>query len=258
MDRFDRANALPETALTISTVLLVFLSLFRIALIGYEQSEADGASFVAAHAASLRDTSIVDQKTDGEDRAKRAFSRTNPNVTPGTALSGNAGPYDNGIATAVTNVAAQALFGDSFVSLHSQVQEAVVGTQSKPTATSADAGTRLTNCDPAYGNPATPICTDPYLARPDPNAKDPYQMYDCHAAYYGVLRGGHNGATVGEHPLPGSYFSYTPGSINDPNVRNSGLFLTPTGTLGTLLAPIANFGTPNDPCPLTPAPPPNQ
>ena len=49
----SRGNAVPETAMTMGLVLLVLLGLVKLTLVGYEQSEADGAAFVAARAASL-------------------------------------------------------------------------------------------------------------------------------------------------------------------------------------------------------------
>ncbi|GAC1417515.1 MAG: hypothetical protein NVSMB5_08320 [Candidatus Velthaea sp.] len=244
-------NALPETAFTISTVMLVFLGVIRLAMIGYQQSEADGASFVAAHAASLRDSDPVAQKLDGEAHAKADFSRTTAlNVTPGIVKTG---PYDNGVAIGGTDVLAQSLFGPSFVDLHSQVQEPVVGTPQSPPNIAFPKST-LVNCIDA--NPATPECdTNAYLARPDPNnTTDPYAMYDCHAKYYAALATGTNGSARGTSPWPDTYRDTTPGSINDPAVRQGGVYLNPDGTFGTALRPIANFGTSADPC--APVPPP--
>jgi len=249
-----RGNALPETAVTISTVMLVFLGVIRLALIGYQQSEADGAAFVAAHAASLRASQSA-QVTDGSAHAKIDFPRVAASISPGSPGSG---PYSNGVVAGRTDVFAQALFGPSLVDLHSQVREPVVGAA---TTTTNDnivfSKTTLINCTKNQ-NPATPACEDAYLARPDPkNTTDPYAMYTCHQQYYATLTSGTNGTVVGSATWPPTWNPNNRGSINDPVVRAGGVHLNRDGTLGTVLRPIANFGKPGEPCALTATPAPS-
>ncbi|TAM87089.1 hypothetical protein EPN42_12115 [bacterium] len=70
-----RGTALPETAIVLSLVLLLLLAAVQLSVIGFTQSTADGASFVAAHAQSIGST------TSGASVAQSAFPITAGNVT---------------------------------------------------------------------------------------------------------------------------------------------------------------------------------
>ena len=52
--RGPRGSALPETAITISVVLLLMLGAIRVALLGYLQLSADGAAYLASHEYTLQ------------------------------------------------------------------------------------------------------------------------------------------------------------------------------------------------------------
>ena len=78
-----RGNALPETALIISTVLLIFFGTVKLALTSYEQAETYGAPVIAAHTASLATDST--NQSRGESRARGIFTHVPSNqiaVTP--------------------------------------------------------------------------------------------------------------------------------------------------------------------------------
>jgi Flp pilus assembly protein TadG len=53
-----RGNALPETAMVMAFISMVLLGAVRLAIVGYTQAQADGATFVAAHALA-RDSSAT-------------------------------------------------------------------------------------------------------------------------------------------------------------------------------------------------------
>jgi len=238
-----RANALPETALTLGMVMLVLLGLVRLAVIGYEQSEADGAAFVAAHAASLTQTT-GQQKSRGQSHASRDFpGASNINITQGTG-----GPNGSGYVVGSDSRAATALLG-GLVNVQSNIVEPVIGT---PPNTSADfsASAKPPNCLSA--NPSTPSCGGVYIAHYDPaNASDPFDQYECHLAAYEQLTNGTPGSNtpLGKYPWPENYEPTTAGSINYPAVRSAGTWIgaAPKDTLGPAVKPIFNW-TASNPC----------
>jgi hypothetical protein len=240
-----RGNALPETALTLSLVLLVFLGLIELAMIGFVQAEADGAAFVAAHAAAMANSASA-QATRGAAHAGGIFSfipSGNISVTTGTS----GGPNGTGEVVGSSFRLTAGLFSGSNVTLRSHVVEPVVSAPYDPSSSNLTiVQALLPNCISV--NPATPNCSQSVaLAGFDPgNTTNPYHNFDCHATYYKALTNGTNGTTRGATPWPQNYQVGTNGSINWPAVRASGIYLDSAGNLGTALAPIYNWdsGTP--------------
>lgn len=82
--RSSRGAALVETALTIGLALLLVLGTAQMALIGYTQVSADGAAFIAAHAAA------ADPSATPAAVANQIFSNILPsNITATTAPGAN-------------------------------------------------------------------------------------------------------------------------------------------------------------------------
>jgi hypothetical protein len=248
-NRLERAQAIPETAFTMGLVLLVFFGLVKLALVGYEQSEADGAAFVAAHAAAMT-ADNTQQVSRGELHAGDVFTRVpsgNISVVPGSPGSG---PNGNGEVVGSSYRMTSGLFagalGSGQFTLKSQVIEPVINSYTAGAGLTASA--TLQNCLTA--NPATPSCGSMYLAQIDPsNRLNPYDQFDCHLAQYLPLANGTSGSgtTRGLTPWPEDYRPTTGGSINDPVVRATGIYLTTSGHLGLALAPMYAW-TASSPC----------
>jgi hypothetical protein len=310
--RGRRGNALPETALTITFVLLVFLGLIKVMFVGFEQAEADGAAFVAANAASLTtvettsNPSVQDQAARGFAKAKAIFSDY-PNsqtqsiqVFDGTPVSSTNLGY---VVAQTTRVAGGLMLGQGFgggpgqIDLHAQIVEPVTFSPQPTSPVQVTVSPAPPNC---LDNPGSPLTTNnatgpntPWqcslvLAAPT-SSPNPLYQYECHLAYYASLVQNGDGVTLsqvdtstygsidtgaltnsagqtlGQHPWPTEYQTATGGSINDPDVRNAGRFLTTQspqqnigggasgGLLGTQLIPIFMFGQPSssgysDPC----------
>lgn len=85
-----------ETAIVLSTVLLILYGTMQIAIWGYSQATTEGAAFVGAHAASVNSSgSASTDQTYGTTVANLAF----PNVT----ASGGAGPFTFALTYPKTN-----------------------------------------------------------------------------------------------------------------------------------------------------------
>ncbi|HEY5231276.1 MAG TPA: hypothetical protein VIJ11_10350 [Galbitalea sp.] len=71
-----RGAALPETALTLTLLLLVIIGGIRVAVVGYEQVSVDGAAFFNAHETGLKQTNpSVAQQLDPNAATASAFPR---------------------------------------------------------------------------------------------------------------------------------------------------------------------------------------
>ena len=238
--------------MTMGLVLLVLLGLVKLTLVGYEQSQADGAAFVAARAASLTSDSSQ-QALRGKTHAESIFSQMpsgNISVAPGSSGGPNGTGEVVGSAYHLTGGLFSGSFGTSAFDLKSHFIEPVVGSGSNPPPLQISEA-NLQNCVSA--NPATPNCGNSgltaYLPVYDPTNPNPYWQYDCHLSAYQVMANGTpgSGTVAGPDPWPEDYQPTTPGSINWPAVRDSGIFLNPDGTLGTALAPIYAWSS-STPC----------
>jgi len=251
--RWLAGNTLPETALSLSIVLMIFFGAIQFALTGYQQAESDGAAFVAAHAASL-DPNNTAQASRGASHASAIFPHlpvANIVVTPGQS---GVGPNQAGEVVGSVSRFTNALFAgfskNGGAALHSHVIEPVVATYTGDRAlTLSVANTTLKNC--LTSNPATTsYCDAIYLAQLDSaNKMNPYDQFDCHLQAYAALANGTagSGTTRGATPWPENYQPTTGGSINAPAVRKSGIYLTESGNLGTALLPIYNWKS-SKPC----------
>jgi hypothetical protein len=193
--QFGRGSALPETALTMSLVLLVFLGLIKLAMVGYEQAQADGAAFVAVHAASI---ALTSPPAVGQTRAHADFGISTANVTfPSVEASP---PNWNGDYTAKTSLTAGGLFtnqafGGSVFTLHSFavepiVQQAVtVPLVPATVASSALLSNCVTNVGASgLGSPQfVSSCTAINMPSPAPSPSAPLKPFECHLAYYSTL-----------------------------------------------------------------------
>jgi hypothetical protein len=307
-----RGVALAETALTMSLVLLVLLGLIKLVFVGYEQAQADGAAFIAAHAESLGNGTAA----RGEQHARTAFPGYPPDsgtegiyVQPGTAGSNG----DLGQVVAEAKRVAGGLFlgtgvgagAPAQINLHSFIVEPVADPGGDPPVFSATVNGGAPNCNGGLASSkttnlavanGTPWGCSMNLSVPDfkNSPKDPYQEAECHLAYYASLTnsgvtlnninwakygnfdpssltneasgaGQGGGQTLTQHPWPTEYQTSSGGSINDPNVRGAGTYLTTQtpqqnigggasgGLLGTQLTPIFMFGVAasgpySDPC----------
>jgi hypothetical protein len=232
-------------------VLLVFLGLVKLSLIGYEQSEADGAAFVAAHAAAMT-MDTTQEATRGQQHAQNIFSRVpaaNIAVQAGTAGTGPNGTGEVvGSSYRMTSGLFAGALGSGAFKMKSSVVEPVTDTYSNG-ADLTITNSSFQNCVPT--NPATlGGCNPMYLAQFDAaNKSNPYDQFQCHLAVYAALANGTSGSgTVrGATPWPEDYRPTTGGSINDPAVRAKGIYLTTLGTLGTALAPMYAW-TASQPC----------
>ena len=74
MSNSTRGTALPETAIVLSLVLLLLLGTIQLTVIGFTQSTADGAAFVAAH------TNSIGATTSAASVAQSAFPIVGTNV----------------------------------------------------------------------------------------------------------------------------------------------------------------------------------
>jgi hypothetical protein len=193
MKRFAlRGNAMPETALVMSVVLLIFLGLIQIAEIGYQQSESDAAAFVAAHQGSYGSTSST-QSSYGQSMARSVFkdfpSSASQTITVSPATSNTPNPSGNVVA---------------YANLHSFFIEPVVSSVLGPGTVSLSIVTaNPPNC--TTNNKATTTCPGmtSAMATPNPsNVTDPYYAYACHAVYYAVLSN-----SSGFYPDQNTYFA---------------------------------------------------
>lgn len=200
-----RGGALPETALTMSMVLLVFLGLIKVAFVGYEQSESDAVAFVAAHAASMI-AGGGSQNNHAKQKVQESFPKFPvKNLSVATSAPG-VGPNANGDVVGYAYRTAGGLFtnqsfGGSVFNLHSHFVEPTV------TATTVLGSNLIVlvanppNC--TTNNKATPSCSGVTLASPDTKkSSDPYFPYACHAAYFAVLSN-----SSGFAPDPNQYFA---------------------------------------------------
>jgi Flp pilus assembly protein TadG len=237
-------------------VLLLLLGVVKMSLVGYEQAEADGAAFVAARAASLT-TNTAQQASRGETHAGDIFTdvpSANLSVTPSTGSGGTNG-QGSVVASAfrLTNGLFSGPFGSGDFTLQSHLVEPVTtsGTNSSSVNSLTIGTSALQNCVSA--NPATPVCPSGglpiYLAQYQPGSSNPWSQFQCHETIYKPLANGTSGTgtVAGAHPWPEDYQPTTDGSINWPAIRQGGLYLTVSGGLGTLLAPMYNFSSTN-PC----------
>jgi TadE-like protein len=208
---FTRGDALPETALVISVVLLVFLGVIQLAQVGYQQSESDAAAFVAAHEGSFG-SNPANQKTYGQNTAYGVFKDFPSNGTSGIikvlpATSNTPNPSGNLVGYANRVLSGGIFFvkpGAQF-NLHSFFIE--------PVATSGQYSAGASSLQIVTANPpnctthntATTSCPGMIatMATPNPsNTTDPYYTYACHAIYYAVLSN-----SSGFYPNPNTYFA---------------------------------------------------
>jgi hypothetical protein len=251
--------------MTMSIVLLIFLGLIKITFVGFEQAEADGAAFVAAHAASMVPTNGVGQVSRGVTYAQAAFPgfpRTDTSqqivVSQGVPVNGL-----NLLVSQATRVAGGLMLGQGFgggvgqINLRSQLVEPVTVAPLKtaglsaavksPGAPNCLGGAPSTTTNNATSN-STPWGCTMNLATSDYSQTNPFAQYECHLAYFaslttsGVNLGDVSSSTYGsydtsslldgaghtlqQHSWPGGYQWRTGGSINDPGVRSGGVFLT--------------------------------
>jgi hypothetical protein len=234
---FQRGNALPETALTMSVVLLATLGIFELILVGYNQARIDGAAFVAAHAASMQQDALG-QQTQGQQRALGVFPGLNSSEV-------NVEPAQAGAIQAPAQVLASTLLlgtgvlfrGGIGANLRSHVIEPNVSTLPGASTSSLVASAVLKNCL----NPASPGACPLHLAAFAQTQTDPLAEYECHLVWYQQLTGGTNGTTAGYYAWPLNYQPTTQWSINWPAQRARAWFLTPIDTLGSQIAPIYSW-----------------
>jgi len=209
-----RGSAMPETALVISAVLIVFLGMIKLADVGYQQSETDAAAFVAAHEGSFASTKPREQ-TYGTSMAQQVFSvggstRFPGNATAGVnaigATSGQVNPGGDLMGSAYHTSGGLGIgqaFGGNIFLLHSFIIEPAAG---PPTYHSTDVSLNITNAQPpncTANNTATPVCPNMALATPNPsNTTDPYYTYACRALYFSALS-----ESSGFPPDPTKYFA---------------------------------------------------
>lgn len=201
---FTRGSTLPETAFTMSMVLLIFLGLIKLAYIGYEQSESDAAAFVTAHAGSMIPVPGETQVAHAKAKAQAAFPRFPANnIALATSIPSLT---QNGDVVGFAHRTAGGLFltqgfGGSLFDLHSHIVEPTViamGTMASNLTVNLASPPNCTN-----NNEATPKCDGVNLTAPDPsNTSDPYFPYSCRAAYYAVLSN-----SSGFPPDPQEYFA---------------------------------------------------
>jgi hypothetical protein len=215
-----RASALPETALVISVVLLVFLGVIQLAQVGYQQSESDAAAFVAAHEGSFGSTS-GNQVKYGQGTAYgifKDFPLKGIRVMPATSNTPN--PSGNLVAYANRAVSGGIFFvnpGAKFA-LHSFFIEPIAAIRPYSATTSS---LQIVTANPpncTTNNTATTSCPDmlAVMATPNPSSTtDPYYTYACHSLYYAVLSnssGFYPNSNIYFAPQTQDLFSQVPGS----------------------------------------------
>jgi Flp pilus assembly protein TadG len=135
---------MPETAIAVSLILCIFLGIIKLTIVGYQQSQADGAAFVAAHAAAQKTTPSL-QSSYGVSKAESVFPHlTSANISVATSAP-SPGPNNNGYIVASANLGAGGLFsnqafGGSVFSLHAHIVEPVVAPPYVPAATIVASG----------------------------------------------------------------------------------------------------------------------
>lgn len=80
-----RGTALPETAIILTTVLLLLFGAIQLSIMGFTQSTADGAAFVAAHAQALHSNTCP--SPCGPTVAQTAFPIVGSNVAVSSTSS---------------------------------------------------------------------------------------------------------------------------------------------------------------------------
>ncbi len=247
-----RANALPETALAMSVVLLVTLGVIELGLIGYGQAQIDGASFVAAHEAAYQDPG--NQVWAGKTRATSTFTHLKSSqvqVYPGSSAthpdSVTGQPLAAAFLTGLGNFVGQGLNAN----LRSHAIEPGVGLiAEEPAASPLVVTAALQNCDTTSTGITYTTCPI-QLANLDLRAladnEDPLAQYKDHLAVYQQL------ATGGAYTWPimwgcRNYIS----SINSPQIRippdgDPSPWLNADGSLGTILSQIYDFDGQNLP-----------
>jgi len=262
----QRGGVMPETAISVSLILCLFLGIIKVTMAGYQQSQADAAAFIAAHAAAQKIPQSL-QSSYGISKAESVFPHlTTGNISVATSAP-SSGPNNNGYIVASTSLGVGGLFanqafGASVFSLHAHIVEPVVAATYVPASTIVVIG-----IPPACTthNVATPTCGQLNLATPNPsNASDPFYGYACRAMYYAVLSSqttfsdgttaptstnlmkagdpsylidasalslltDENGKSLGygnNHSWPSNYQSQSSDSVNSTKTRGAGQFLT--------------------------------
>lgn len=254
-----RANALPETALAMSVVLLVTLGVIELGLIGYGQAQIDGASFVAAHEAAYQDPG--NQVWAGKTRATSTFTHLKSSqvqVYPGSSAthpdSVTGQPLAAAFLTGLGNFVGQGLNAN----LRSHAIEPGVGLVPDASAASPLVVTAaLQNCDTTSTGLTYSTCKI-QLANLDltvlADNGDPLAQYKDHLGVYQQLAAG------GANPWPLMWgCGRTVNSINNPLIRNppdgdGSLFLNADGSLGSILSQIYNFDGVDLPTPVNNTP----
>lgn len=259
---FLRGSAMPETAMAISAVLLIFLGLIKLADVGYQQSETDAAAFVAAHEGSFGSTAL-NVHSYGTGIAQQVFSVSGGSTRfPGTPIGGVTviqgttsllNPLGDVMGSAYHSSGGLMLnqaFGGNFFNLHSFVVEPLAGVPFN----AANVSVTITKANPpncTTNNTATPTCPLNVLATPNPsNTNDPFYAYACRALYYAALSN-----SSGFPPNPNTYFapqtqdlfSQAPGSAINYVLPDSASL---SGLTDQNSIPMTNHATANQPWPL--------
>jgi Flp pilus assembly protein TadG len=231
---FQRANALPETALTMSVVLLATLGIFELILVGYNQARIDGAAFVAAHAASMQ-SDQSDQQQQGQQRALGVFPGLNKSeVNVESAQAGTVQAPAQILASTLLLGTGVLFRGGIGANLRSHVVEPNVSSLNGASTSSVATSAVLKNCLSVSTPGACPL----HLASFQPSQADPLAEYECHLTWYQQLTNGTNGTTVGYYAWPLNYQPTTSWSINWPAQRARDWFIAPDNSLGSQVAPI--------------------
>ncbi|MGP6191318.1 MAG: TadE/TadG family type IV pilus assembly protein [Vulcanimicrobiaceae bacterium] len=190
-----RGNALPETMLVMSLLLMLLFGALNLTLIGYSQIQADGAAFVAARAAALASPSAAPSAAVAQVAA--AFPHVKPSQLSVTIAAGSS--YTTSALVSMSAPGLPLLFGKRSgavnITSHFAELDSSVGLAPVSGISYGISSATLKN----YVNPTTGV------ADPTHQAKLAQQI---NTTCYYLSDGTHNGVPTASNPCWEGYMAF--------------------------------------------------
>lgn len=232
MKSLSRGTAMVETAIVLSTVLLILFGTMQIAIWGYSQATTEGAAFIGAHAASINSsgTQSTDQ-TYGLSVANLAF----PKVGSSQFVLTYPTAQPNAIQAIVTNDAVAGLFFVPHTKTNVEVRggdiEPILSNNSNTGTTSGGVGVQAIMTNYCFFQTKGKTTTSPcqsrsiYIAQYDDiygkgNGKNgQFAEWNCRPGLFPTWggNGGNGPAFPTTYPTYGTTTGGGPNSIYDPS-----------------------------------------
>jgi hypothetical protein len=199
-----RGNALPETMLVMSLLLMLIFGALNLTLIGYGQIQADGAAFVAARAAALASPSIAPSAASAQVAA--AFPHVKPSSLSISVSNGTG--YTTSALVSLTAPGMPLLFGgrSGTVNITSHFAELDSSAGAAPAAGIAYSISSATLKN--YVNPTTNLADATHQAR---------LAQQINSTCYYLQDGTHNGTPTASNPCWEGYMAFDDQCAHDSN-----------------------------------------